>query len=166
MAAKNEKGEHWLNYEPPAQKSIQEIQELGKDDESLRKNKDALLGRVAVSADPRVPSVVVTCLPLVCSLALGPLELDLTEYVQHTYREGIKIDKTSNLVGSYGPQAEEYKFLTLMEEVPKDMLARGSYKSCFTDDKTDHLSGSGILPSKKNGRKKSWCTSQEYSERE
>ena len=31
------------------------------------------------------------------------------------------------MVGSYGPRAEEYEFLTPMEEAPKGMLARGSY---------------------------------------
>ncbi|KAI2585696.1 ARHGDIA isoform 10 [Pan troglodytes] len=78
IAAENEEDEHSVNYKPPAQKSIQEIQELDKDDESLRKYKEALLGRVAVSADPNVPNVVVTGLTLVCSSAPGPLELDLT----------------------------------------------------------------------------------------
>lgn len=78
IAAENEEDEHSVNYKPPAQKSIQEIQELDKDDESLRKYKEALLGRVAVSADPNVPNVVVTRLTLVCSTAPGPLELDLT----------------------------------------------------------------------------------------
>lgn len=78
IAAENEEDEHSVNYKPPAQKSIQEIQELDKDDESLRKYKEALLGRVAVSADPNVPNVVVTRLTLVCSSAPGPLELDLT----------------------------------------------------------------------------------------
>nr|XP_006199649.1 rho GDP-dissociation inhibitor 1 [Vicugna pacos] len=177
IAAENEEDEHSVNYKPPAQKSIQEIQELDKDDESLRKYKEALLGRVAVSADPNVPNVVVTRLTLVCSSAPGPLELDLTgdlesfkkqsfvlkegveyrikisfrvnreivsgmKYIQHTYRKGVKIDKTDYMVGSYGPRAEEYEFLTPMEEAPKGMLARGSYniKSRFTDDdRTDHL---------------------------
>lgn len=50
IAAENEEDEHSVNYKPPAQKSIQEIQELDKDDESLRKYKEALLGRVTVSA--------------------------------------------------------------------------------------------------------------------
>lgn len=71
------------------------------------------------------------------------------KYNQHTYREGVKIDKTNDLVGSYGPQVEEYKFLTLMEEAPKDMLAHGSYKSCFIGDKTDHLSWEWKLTIKK-----------------
>ncbi|XP_029783342.1 rho GDP-dissociation inhibitor 1 [Suricata suricatta] len=187
IAAENEEDEHSVNYKPPAQKSIQEIQELDKDDESLRKYKEALLGRVAVSADPSVPNVVVTRLTLVCSTAPGPLELDLTgdlesfkkqsfvlkegveyrikisfrvnreivsgmKYIQHTYRKGVKIDKTDYMVGSYGPRAEEYEFLTPVEEAPKGMLARGSYnvKSRFTDDdKTDHLSWEWNLTIKK-----------------
>lgn len=187
IAAENEEDEHSVNYKPPAQKSIQEIQELDKDDESLRKYKEALLGRVAVSADPNVPNVIVTRLTLVCSTAPGPLELDLTgdlesfkkqsfvlkegveyrikisfrvnreivsgmKYIQHTYRKGVKIDKTDYMVGSYGPRAEEYEFLTPMEEAPKGMLARGSYniKSRFTDDdKTDHLSWEWNLTIKK-----------------
>uniref|UniRef100_A0A2K6EG03 Rho GDP-dissociation inhibitor 1 n=1 Tax=Propithecus coquereli TaxID=379532 RepID=A0A2K6EG03_PROCO len=164
IAAENEEDEHSVNYKPPAQKSIQEIQELDKDDESLRKYKEALLGRVAVSADPNVPNVIVTRLTLVCCSAPGPLELDLTgdlesfkkqsfvlkegveyrikisfrvnreivsgmKYIQHTYRKGVKIDKTDYMVGSYGPRAEEYEFLTPMEEAPKGMLPLPPYQS-------------------------------------
>ncbi|NXX99814.1 GDIR1 inhibitor, partial [Centropus bengalensis] len=74
------------------------------------------------------------------------------KYLQHTFRKGVKIDKTEYMVGSYGPRAEEYEFLTPMEEAPKGMLARGSYnvKSKFTDDdKTDHLSWEWNLTIKK-----------------
>uniref|UniRef100_A0A8D3AH89 Rho GDP-dissociation inhibitor 1 n=1 Tax=Scophthalmus maximus TaxID=52904 RepID=A0A8D3AH89_SCOMX len=46
IAAENEEPEP-VNYKPPAQKSVKEIQELDKDDESLRKYKEALLGSVA-----------------------------------------------------------------------------------------------------------------------
>lgn len=62
------------------------------------------------------------------------------------------VDKTDYMVGSYGPRAEEYEFLTPTEEAPKGMLARGSYniKSRFTDDdKTDHLSWEWNLTIKK-----------------
>lgn len=78
--AENEKDEHWVTYKPAAQKSIQEIQEQDKIDENLCKNKEALWGCVALSADPAIPKVVVTCLTLVCSLALGPLDLDLENF--------------------------------------------------------------------------------------
>lgn len=43
IAAENEEPEP-VNYKPPAQKSMKEIQDLDKDDESLRKYKEALLG--------------------------------------------------------------------------------------------------------------------------
>lgn len=62
------------------------------------------------------------------------------------------VDKTDYMVGSYGPRAEEYEFLTPLEEAPKGMLARGTYniRSKFTDDdKTDHLSWEWNLTIKK-----------------
>ena len=43
IAAENEESEP-VNYKPPAQKTLQEIQELDKEDESLRKYKEVLLG--------------------------------------------------------------------------------------------------------------------------
>uniref|UniRef100_A0A3Q0SSP0 Rho GDP-dissociation inhibitor 1 n=1 Tax=Amphilophus citrinellus TaxID=61819 RepID=A0A3Q0SSP0_AMPCI len=43
IAAENEEPEP-VNYKPPAQKTVKEIHELDKDDESLRKYKEALLG--------------------------------------------------------------------------------------------------------------------------
>ncbi|MCJ8739414.1 hypothetical protein PDJAM_G00046830 [Pangasius djambal] len=76
IAAENEESEV-VNYKPPAQKSLQEIQELDKDDESLRKYKEALLGSSAVTIDPSAPNVQVTRLTLVCDLAPAPLTLDL-----------------------------------------------------------------------------------------
>lgn len=65
-AADSEEGEHSVNYKPPAQKTVQETQELDKDDASLRKFTEALL-RAAVSADLSVPSGVVTRLTQVCN---------------------------------------------------------------------------------------------------
>lgn len=47
------------------------------------------------------------------------------------------------MVGSYGPSAQEYEFVTPVEEVPRGVLVRGAYvvTSFFTDDdRTDHLS--------------------------
>jgi len=43
IAAENEEPEP-VNYKPPAQKTLKEIQELDKEDESLQKYKKALLG--------------------------------------------------------------------------------------------------------------------------
>lgn len=50
LAAANREGENAVNYKPPAQKSLQEIQQLDEQDESLRKYKEALLGKVATVA--------------------------------------------------------------------------------------------------------------------
>lgn len=64
------------------------------------------------------------------------------KYIQHTYRKGIKVDKDSYMIGSYGPKADLQSYKTPSEEAPTGMLARGSYtvKSMFIDDdKTEHL---------------------------
>lgn len=53
IAAANDESEGHVNYKPPAQKSLQEIQELDKDDESLRKYKEALLGNASAAAGQR-----------------------------------------------------------------------------------------------------------------
>ncbi|XP_077130399.1 rho GDP-dissociation inhibitor 3 isoform X1 [Ranitomeya variabilis] len=167
-----------LNYKAPEKKSLQEIQELDKDDESLIKYKQALLGNLPAAVDPSAPNVQVTQMSLMCDDAPGPITMDLTgniaalkditfvikegssykvkitfkvnkeivsglKYVQHTFRKGIRVDKETHMVGSYGPRAEAYEFLTPLEEAPKGMLVRGTYhmKSWFTDDdKSDHLS--------------------------
>lgn len=167
-----------LNYKPPPPKSLQEIQELDKDDDSLAKYKKTLLGDGPVAADPTAPNVTVTRLTLVCAAAPSQITMDLTgdlaalkketfvmkegveyrakinfrvnneivsglKYVQHTHRAGVKVDKATFMVGSYGPRPEEYEFLTPVEEAPKGMISRGTYhnKSYFTDDdKHDHLS--------------------------
>ncbi|XP_016297208.1 rho GDP-dissociation inhibitor 1-like isoform X1 [Sinocyclocheilus anshuiensis] len=77
IAAENENRES-VNYKPPAQKSLQEIQELDQEDESLRKYKEALLGSCnVIAADPSAPNVQVTRLTLMCETAPAPLTLDL-----------------------------------------------------------------------------------------
>ncbi|XP_056265694.1 rho GDP-dissociation inhibitor 1-like [Pseudoliparis swirei] len=179
IAAENEEPEP-VNYKPPAQKTLKEIQELDKEDESLQKYKKALLGArdSETVADPDVPNVQVIRMSLICETAPNPLELDLQgdlesfkkqgivlkegveykikisfkvnkeivsglKYVQQTFRKGIKIDKSNYMVGSYGPRAAEYDFLTTTEEAPRGLMARGNYdiRSKFTDDdKHDHLS--------------------------
>ncbi|KAK5621692.1 hypothetical protein CRENBAI_020117 [Crenichthys baileyi] len=96
IAEANEEKESDINYKPPAQKSLQEIQELDKDDESLRKYKEALLGKVAVVADPTAPNVQVTRMTLLCETAPGPLVLDLQGDLENfkknpfTLKEGVE----------------------------------------------------------------------------
>jgi Rho GDP-dissociation inhibitor len=58
------------------------------------------------------------------------------KYLQVVKRKGIRVDKTEEMIGSYGPAAEPYEKKFLPEEAPSGMLARGHYdvKSKFVDD--------------------------------
>lgn len=58
------------------------------------------------------------------------------KYHQVTSRKGIRVDKLSFMVGSYGPKSESNTYLTPEDEAPKGMIARGHYqvKSKFLDD--------------------------------
>uniref|UniRef100_A0A4X2L9Q8 Rho GDP dissociation inhibitor gamma n=1 Tax=Vombatus ursinus TaxID=29139 RepID=A0A4X2L9Q8_VOMUR len=67
-----------LNYKAPEKKTLQEIQQLDQDDESLTKYKQALLGPIPEAVDPSLPNVQVTRLTLVCEQAPGPITMDLT----------------------------------------------------------------------------------------
>ncbi|ELK10881.1 rho GDP-dissociation inhibitor 3 [Pteropus alecto] len=63
--------------------------------------------------------------------------------LHHTYRRGLRVDKAVYMVGSYGPSAQEYEFVSPVEEAPRGALVRGTYvvTSFFTDDdRADHLS--------------------------
>ncbi|XP_010006939.1 PREDICTED: rho GDP-dissociation inhibitor 1 isoform X2 [Chaetura pelagica] len=144
IAAENEEDEHSVNYKPPAQKSIQEIQELDKDDESLRKYKEALLGAVTVTADPNAPNVVVTKLTLVCATAPGPLELDLTGDLE-SYKKQAFVLK----------EGVEYR-IKVSFRVNREIVSGLKYiqhtfrKGVKNDDKTDHLSWEWNLTIKKD----------------
>uniref|UniRef100_A0A2M4AHG1 Rho GDP-dissociation inhibitor 3 n=1 Tax=Anopheles triannulatus TaxID=58253 RepID=A0A2M4AHG1_9DIPT len=80
-AAEVEQEEHDTNYQPPPQKTIEEIMAADAEDESLRKYKEALLGEAQAEkiifddSDPR--KVIVKKLALVAA-DRDPMELDLT----------------------------------------------------------------------------------------
>ncbi|XP_054616433.1 rho GDP-dissociation inhibitor 3 isoform X1 [Dunckerocampus dactyliophorus] len=78
LALEEEEDERNLNYNPPAQKSLQEIQDLDKDDDSLVKYKQTLLGTKPMVAGVSGPNVQVTKLTLLCNEAPGPIAIDLT----------------------------------------------------------------------------------------
>ncbi|XP_037834604.1 rho GDP-dissociation inhibitor 1 isoform X1 [Kryptolebias marmoratus] len=135
IAAENEEKDSGINYKPPAQKSLQEIQELDKEDESLRKYKEALLGNVAVVADPKAPNVQVTRMTLVCESAPGPLVLDLTGDLDNfkknpfTLKEGV-----------------EYR-VKINFKVNKDIVSglkynQQTFRKGVKVDKTDYMVGS------------------------
>ncbi|XP_041784072.1 rho GDP-dissociation inhibitor 1 isoform X2 [Anopheles merus] len=79
--AEVEQEEHDSNYQPPPQKTIEEIMAADAEDESLRKYKEALLGEAQVEkiifdeSDPR--KVIVKKLALLVA-DRDPMELDLT----------------------------------------------------------------------------------------
>ncbi|XP_074048723.1 rho GDP-dissociation inhibitor 1-like isoform X2 [Macrotis lagotis] len=149
IAAVNEEDENSIRYKPPAQKSIQEIQELDKDDESLRKYKEALLGSVTVSADPNTPNVIETRLTLVRSTAPGPLELDLTGDLESFKKQSLVLK-----------EGEEYR-IKISLQVNREIVSGMKYiqhtyrkgietdKTDYMDDKTDHLSWEWNLTIKK-----------------
>ncbi|XP_028311043.1 rho GDP-dissociation inhibitor 2-like [Gouania willdenowi] len=78
LPIEEEEDEQKLNYNPPAQKTIQEIQELDKDDESLMKYKQTLLGPKALITDLSGLNVVVTRMSFLCEDAPEPITMDLT----------------------------------------------------------------------------------------
>ncbi|CAI2186092.1 3970_t:CDS:2 [Funneliformis geosporum] len=60
------------------------------------------------------------------------------KYLQVIKRKGIRVDKTEEMIGSYGPNpnSEPYEKKFMAEEAPSGMIARGHYdaKSKFIDD--------------------------------
>ncbi|XP_065066099.1 rho GDP-dissociation inhibitor 1-like [Rhopilema esculentum] len=57
-------------------------------------------------------------------------------------RKGVRVAKQNYMVGSYGPKADPHSYTTPVDEAPKGMLARGSYKvksKFLDDDKNVHL---------------------------
>ncbi|XP_061701006.1 rho GDP-dissociation inhibitor 1-like isoform X2 [Syngnathoides biaculeatus] len=135
LAAANEEPDCGVNYKPPAPKSLQEIQELDKDDESLRKYKEALLGSTSVSADPNVPNIQVTRMTLVCDAAPAPLVLDLTGNLDNF--------KSNPFVLKEGV---EYK-IKINFKVNKEIVSglkyiQQSFRKGIKVDKSDYMVGS------------------------
>ncbi|KAI8376509.1 immunoglobulin E-set [Radiomyces spectabilis] len=58
------------------------------------------------------------------------------KYLQAVKRKGITVDKTEEMIGSYGPSTDAYEKKFQLEEAPSGLLARGHYeaKSKFVDD--------------------------------
>ncbi|KAF6734499.1 Rho GDP-dissociation inhibitor 1 [Oryzias melastigma] len=135
IAAENEDTEISVNYKPPAVKTLQEIQELDQDDESLRKYKEALLGKAGKVTDPTVPNVQVTKMTLLCEQAPGPLVLDLQGDLENfkknpfTLKEGV-----------------EYR-VKITFKVNKDIVSglkynQQTFRKGVRVDKTDYMVGS------------------------
>ncbi|XP_073699975.1 rho GDP-dissociation inhibitor 1 isoform X2 [Garra rufa] len=135
IAAENEEGEA-VNYKPPAQKSLQEIQELDKDDESLRKYKEALLGNCnVVIADPNITNVQVTRLTLMCETAPAPLTLDL--------QSDLEVFKKQSFVLKEGVEYRiKISFKVNKEIVSGLKYVQQTYRKGVKIDKSDYMVGS------------------------
>ncbi|BFZ58837.1 rho GDP dissociation inhibitor [Savitreella phatthalungensis] len=57
-------------------------------------------------------------------------------YVQVVKRLGVTVDRTEEMMGSYGPAADPYTKVFTEEEAPSGLMARGKYecRSRFIDD--------------------------------
>ncbi|CAM4416731.1 unnamed protein product [Leuciscus chuanchicus] len=134
IAAENEQSET-VNYKPPAQKSLQEIQELDQHDESLRKYKEALLGNCSVAADPTAPNVQVTRLTLVCETAPAPLTLDLQGDLESYKKQSFVLK-----------EAVEYR-IKISFKVNKEIVSglkyvQQTFRKGVKIDKSDYMVGS------------------------
>ncbi|XP_057699545.1 rho GDP-dissociation inhibitor 1-like [Corythoichthys intestinalis] len=134
IAAENEEPEH-VNYKAPARKTVQEIHEMDKDDESLRKYKEALLGSAVAAADPNVPNVQVTQMALLCDSAPNPLVLDLQGDLESFKNEAFVLK-----------EGVEYKikisFKVNREIVSGLKYVQQTYRKGMKIDKSDYMVGS------------------------
>uniref|UniRef100_A0A3Q3X317 Rho GDP-dissociation inhibitor 1 n=1 Tax=Mola mola TaxID=94237 RepID=A0A3Q3X317_MOLML len=141
IAVPDEECETNVNYKPPAQKTLEEINELDKEDESLRKYKEALLGKVEVLEDPNAPNVQVTRMSLMCNDAPHPLVLDLTGNLENFKKNPFVLK-----------EGVEYR-IKINFKVNKDIVAGLKYiqftaRKGVKVDKTDYMVGSyGPRPS-------------------
>ncbi|VDQ04108.1 unnamed protein product [Trichobilharzia regenti] len=139
-------------YKPPEKRTLDELKSLDKEDESLQRYKQALLGaavstinapcdlsslksrpvQIVEGSSYRIQVIYYVQRDIVCGL----------RFKQWTNRGPLRVDKVSVMLGSYGPQATPYEWKSEPEEAPKGALSRGTYhiKSQFTDDdKTDYV---------------------------
>ncbi|KAL0086026.1 immunoglobulin E-set, partial [Phycomyces blakesleeanus] len=75
------------------------------------------------------------------------------KYLQIVKRRGITVDKTEEMIGSYGPSADAYEKKFQLEEAPSGMLARGHYVAMsrfIDDDNVTHMEWSWSFDIKKD----------------
>merc|ERR1712137_1064128 len=144
------------NYNPGQKLDMKTIAEMDAEDESLRKYKEALLGKmddlVSPSDDPR--RVVIQKLIIIKEGCNFKIRVDFKvqheivsglKYVNQVYRKGIRAVKEEEMLGSFGPQRDPHSVTFPKQgwdQAPKGALARGNYtaKTKFIDDdKQQHM---------------------------
>ncbi|KAF7826993.1 rho GDP-dissociation inhibitor 1 isoform X2 [Senna tora] len=126
-----------LELGPPC--SLKEQLEKDKDDESLRRWKEQLLGSVDVNdvGETLHPEVKITSLSIVSpgrdDIVLPIPEDGNPKGLWFTLKE---VDSAKEMIGTFSPQSEPYTHEMPEETTPSGMFARGSYtaKSKFVDD--------------------------------
>jgi len=174
-------------YKAPAQKTLEEINNMDSNDESLKKYKEALLAGAGDLLDEGGKNVIVKSISLIVP-DRPDVTLDLTgdistlkdkpfvlkegssyslriqfrvqreivaglKYTNGFYRKGMRVDKSSFMLGSYGPKNDCHAYTTPIDEAPTGMIARGKYviKSKFhDDDKNVYLDWEWALEIKKD----------------
>lgn len=136
IAAENQAEEQGsVNYKPPPQVSIQKLKDLDKEDESLQKYKQTLLGEVPVLVDPNAPNVQVTRLTLMCEAAPQPFILDLSGELDSFKKNPFVLKEDV-----------EYK-IKINFKVNRDIVSglkysQATYRKGILIDKTDYMVGS------------------------
>nr|GEX47873.1 hypothetical protein [Tanacetum cinerariifolium] len=119
--------------------SIKEHLEKDKDDESLRKWKEQMLGSVDVSHVEEVQEPDVKILNLTIVSAGRPdivLEIPDSGNPKRLWFTLKEVDSSKEMLGTFGTQAEPYIHAMPEEVTPSGMFARGNYsaKTKFVDD--------------------------------
>ncbi|KAG2319998.1 hypothetical protein Bca52824_013211 [Brassica carinata] len=133
--------------------ALKEQLEKDKDDESLRRWKEQLLGIVDLEEVGETPDPVVKIMNLTIrspdreDMALIKYTLVFTfrvtnnivsdlRYSDTVLKTGIKVYGRKQMLGTFSPQAEPYNHVMFEESTPSGMLVRGSYsiKSKFVEE--------------------------------
>ncbi|KAI7739641.1 hypothetical protein M8C21_005290, partial [Ambrosia artemisiifolia] len=114
--------------------SIKEHLEKDKDDESLRRWKEQLLGSVDVSQVEEVqePDVKILSLTIISADRPDIVSNDIVcglRYTNHVWKTGLKVDNSKEMLGTFSPQPEPYTHIMPEEVTPSGFLARGNYSA-------------------------------------
>jgi Rho GDP-dissociation inhibitor/dynein assembly factor 5 len=129
--------ENEANYKPPPEKTIEEILETGKDDESLQTYKEKLLGDAktgTVVVGPNDPRKVIVKKLLLCVPNRPDIELDLTGDISQL-KEQVFVIKEGV---SYSIRID---FIVRREIVHGLKYIQKSYSMGMTVDKMSHVVG-------------------------
>ncbi|RVW38849.1 Rho GDP-dissociation inhibitor 1 [Vitis vinifera] len=130
-AAEEEEEEVERKIKLGPQFTLKEQLEKDKDDESLRRWKEQLLGTVDLEnvGETLEPEVKILSLSII-----SPGRPNIVLPIQKM--ENPRVDSSKEMFGTFSPQAEPYTHEMLEETTPSGFFARGSYsaRSKFLDD--------------------------------